>query len=242
MIDELERVKRLIRKMSEMTAQSGASEAEVNFAVYKVGQLLQQFNLSMADVALSSQPCVQKKYDTNSRRKTVLHYTFRATADLCGVRVWLETAYPSNTLRWVFFGLESDVDMAVYLCSIITSSHRRAVEEYKASNAYKHSLHHGKTKVASFTAGYGRRLEERINALILANKAESNGTALVVVAKERYLEEEFAKIGLLLKNGRGSKSNVRDFTGFASGKDRANNVNLGRPVEQSSDSLLRITR
>jgi hypothetical protein len=238
---ELDRAKRLIRAMTAVATDRAASEAEVNFAVERVGRLLQQFNLSMADVELSTQPCVQKKFDTNSKRKSVLHYTFKATADLCGVRVWLETSFPEKKLRWVFFGLESDVDMAIYLCSIILSAHKRAVEEYKDSEAYKRSMYHGKTKIASFTSGFGRRMAERITKMIQTNSVESTGTSLVVAAKEKYLADEFAKIGLILTNGRGSKSNTRDRAGFFSGSAHANSVNLNRPVEHSRDSILKIT-
>lgn len=262
--EELEKAKRRIRALSEKTVERGASEAEAMLAMKKVGELLLQFNLSMDEVALREEPCVTKHYQTDSKQRDVLWYVYSGIRSLCGVKPWYERT-PVG-IKWSFFGLESDVDMALYLCRLITEAESTALRLFKKGPEYAAFPGHKSIASNNFSIGFGYRLCGRLTELAderkEAEKAaaayhaeamkdraleasgeayKARGTALICVAKDEYIESEFKKSGPKLRTVRSTTRARYNETARNAGKAAANRVNLNRPIEggNKTSGLLR---
>lgn len=250
---ELEAVKKRIRALANMTPDKGASEAEALFAMKKVGELLLQYNLSMDMVAVREEPCVTKSFQTGSKHRDTVWYVYNGIQRLCGVKCWM-SRYPEG-IKWSFFGLESDVDMAIYLCHIVSSAEVSSLATFKKSDVYKQFSGHRKIASNNFLMGFGNRLNTRLLMLAKESEAEekkaheyhaeemkargitasddaykTHGTALICVEKARRVEEEFKARGPKLRTTRSYSKARYSFTAQDAGNAAANNVNLSRPV------------
>lgn len=271
--NELSAVKRKIRALLSKTTDAGATESEAMFAMNKVGELLVQYNLSMDEVTLREEPCVTKAFSTGSKRRDVTWNIHSGIAQMLGVKVWLNRR--STGIAWEFFGLESDVDMAIYLYDFIHKAERTAKEAFKKTEIYR-NWHGGnrKTLTTNFQTGFGQRINDRLIEIARENEKiereahafhtakaakegimvgttdeaqaeaarQKTGTALIVVAKAKKVEEEFKKSGPQNLRTVWTYSHAR-YNGDArsAGASAANNVNLNRPVSGSgSKSNLRI--
>ena len=61
MSEKLERIKEKIRLLSEMTVENGCTEAEAMTATQKMGKFLDEHQLSMSDIELQKQDCIEKE-------------------------------------------------------------------------------------------------------------------------------------------------------------------------------------
>ena len=259
---EIAAVKRKIRGLTEKTTQNGASEAESIAAMKKVGELLLQYNLSMDEVTLREQKCVTGRFETGSKHLGVMADVFFGIQQLCGIKTWY-TRNP-NGIVWNFFGLESDVELAIYLSSVITVSSEVSYQEFKYSKEYR--LFNGHKKIASnnFKKGFGIKINNRLLDLANERKKEEEkasrfhqeqmkdrmveasdfamaraaeqtvGTTLICVAKHKMIEDEFKKHGPKLRSGTRYTNGRVDATTRSMGQQSATKVNLGRPVSGST--------
>lgn len=255
---ERDTIKRRIRALSVKTIDNGCTESEAMFALKKIGDLLTQYNLTMDEVALRAEPCVTQVFHTNSKKRNIIWGCFAGIQRMCGVKTWFTRT--RQGIDWSFFGLESDVSMAVYLCGILHNTERATLAEFHKSNVYREYQGHRAVVSNNFRLGLAERVNERL--LLLARERENEerkaaahhaeamkahmleatddaivraaeartGTALICVAKERMVEEEFAKRGPKLRTER-SYSNGR-YNGAArnAGREAGNRVNLQRPI------------
>lgn len=270
--NELSAVKRKIRALLAKTTDAGATESEAMFAMNKVGELLVQYNLSMNEVTLREEPCVTKAFSTGSKQRNVTWNIHSGIAKLLGVKVWFDRR--SKGIDWKFFGLESDVDMAIYLYDFIQKAERTASEAFKKTEIYRSYEGHRKILTSNFQSGFGLRINDRLIEIAQENEKiereahafhtakaakegimvgatdeaqaeaarQKTGTALIVVAKAKKVEEEFKKSGPQNLRTVRTYSHAR-YNGDArsAGASSANNVNLNRPVSGSgSKSNLRI--
>lgn len=252
---ELQKVKRRIRALSARTMENGCTEAEAFAAMEKISELLSTFNLTMTEVELRAEKCVTGTVET-AKTKTGLFYAWSGIRELCGVRVWRST-YRSGYV-WNFFGLESDVEMAVYLTNLIETSLQDALAKFRQTDEWASYHSHRRTLTANFTAAFGSRIayrlselaaknreeEKRANAYHAANtaaveatdaaKAEAarrtTGTALITVAKAKMVEEEFQKLGMKLRTSTSQQTMRYNSNARSAGNTAANKVNLSRPI------------
>jgi uncharacterized membrane protein len=233
--EELARVKERIRKMASMTISAGASEAEANFAMIKVGELLDQYNLSMSEIEVRAENCIPMVCGTG-KLKLAQHAVFTfSLARFCNVKCWSQKRPKEWT--FVFFGLESDVQMASYLFQVIDRAMATEVTRYKQTAEYKFADVHRKRLSNSFQNGFAYRIHERLWKLAAqaeqaraANPVVSSSTALVIVAKEQHIEEEFKKTGTKLRM-RYNATRTTEYGSANAGRAAGDKVNLGRPVE-----------
>lgn len=250
---ELEKAKRRIRALAEKTVERGATESEAMFAMKKVGEMLLQFNLSMDEVTLRDEPCVTKTFETDSKQRDVTWHVFSGVTKLCGVKVWMERT--GRGINWSFFGLESDVDMAIYLFRLVTEAEVTALAAFKRTPGYAAFPGHKRIASGNFSTGFGQRLNQRLlqiaaeqrtaekaahahHAEEMANRSvaasheayKARGTGLICVAKEARVEEEFKKSGPKLRTVRTTSRARYNPTARDAGHNAANNVNLNRPI------------
>ncbi len=260
---ELVRIKRKIRALSEKTIDRGASEAEAMFAMKKVGELLLQYNLSMDEVSLRDEPCVTKTFQTDSKHRDVIWNVFSGLQKFCCLKVYHTRPSRWSTVQgitWSFFGLESDVDMALYLCRILTDAEETSTNTFKKTDIYKNFQGHRKTATRNFQIGFGGRINERLYLLSRERENEEKkaqeyhaqamaarmvvaseeaqvkaaeaktGTALICLAKEQMIKEEFAKRGPKLRTVSAKNSGRYNADARGAGRSAGDKVNLGRPL------------
>lgn len=244
---ELEKVKGWIRALAAKTTERGCSEAEALAAAKKVGELLEVYGLSMGEVELREEPCIQRKVTVSGTAFQALSTAFLGVVKLTETKGWT-----SGRDTMVFFGLEPDVLTGEYLLHVIAGALQHEEALYKASDAYRRSTVPTQARMRSFRYGFGsrvcgrleqlaeeRRTSEDTARLARAPAAQSQsmaagaqekpaGTSLVLV-KQVVIEEAFKDLGVKLVS-RSSYRRIRDGKAYSHGQAAGGRVGLNRPV------------
>ena len=89
---ELARVKTRIKALAEKTVGRGCTEAEAMAAAEMVGRLLERYALTMEEVDVRQEPCVQVEVPLGGRRRRPIDGCVPAIARFCDCKVWLARA------------------------------------------------------------------------------------------------------------------------------------------------------
>jgi hypothetical protein len=103
---ELVRVKARIRALAEKTVSNGCTEAEAMAAAEMVGRLLERYALSMQEIDVRQEVCVQVEVPVGGKQRRPIDGCVTAIARFCDCKVWIsrDTGQPN----YVFFGFEAD--------------------------------------------------------------------------------------------------------------------------------------
>lgn len=264
--NELEAVKRKIRALSEKTVKNGCTEQEVIFAAEKIGELLNTFNLTMSEVTLKQEKCVTDKFDTGSKHRGIAFNAMGGISRFCQTECWYSRPRKwrekdmNSGISLNFFGLESDVQMAIYLCRLISEAGNSALENFKNSEMYLSAPKGSRRNLTfSFYRGMGDRLYTRLCEMA-REREEAEKKAAEFHAehnKDRMIDAndgakaEFSKMttGTKLmclekvkfvenefkKHGvklsfRKLSSRANNFNAHIAGRKAGDNVNLQRPL------------
>lgn len=259
--NEIEVAKRRIRALAEKTVENGATEAEAFYAMKKVGELLELFNLSMDEVSLRQEICKEAVFDTGSKHLGVCGGIAVYLARFTQTKVWQIRS--STGIKLHFFGLETDVEMSLYICDLVEKVYATEYTKFKETSEYKNYYGHRKVLNASFNAGFIRRLNHKLAELnearleqeretaahharqmkerMLESSDEAKvayanlttGTALISVTKADHVEKEFGKLGMKLRRGKSSAKRVNNSSAYHAGYSSGDKVNFNRPVGNS---------
>ena len=231
---ELGKVKARIRALAAKTVERGCSEAEAMAAAAKVGELLDVYGLSMSEVELREEACVQRRAAFAGPARTALRWIYPALLRFCECRGWTD-----GRQDFVLFGLEPDVQMAEWLLHVVARALANEEARYRAGPAYAARREAPQAVLRSFRYGFADRLSKRLDELAGARAtamaerraAAGGGSAstALVVAKERKLDEAFRGLGVRLRTTY-SSATVRDRGAFRSGAEAGGRVGLERPV------------
>ncbi len=228
---ELAKVKARIRALAAKTVERGCSEAEAMAAAAKVGELLEVYGLSMGEVELREEACVQARLSVQGPGRIALRWLFPSVLRLCECRGWTD-----GREDLVLYGLEPDVQMAEYLLRVIEGALAFEEARYRRSPAYRDNPLPGQAILRSFRYGFADRVAKRLDAMADERQAAAaarqaaavTGTALVL-AKERKVEEGFRGLGIRLRSVT-STATVRDRSAWGDGAAAGGRVGLNRPV------------
>lgn len=233
---ELAKVKAKILALTAMTVENGASEAEAFMAMKKVGQLMEQYNISMTDIAeVRKELCITGQYETGSKHSGVEVSVSTTISRFTNTKVWMTRTHSGIVLN--FFGIDTDVELAKYLVAIVANAFNTEYSKFKATDHYVNYHGHRRVLNTSFLRGFTNRVNDRIIELTRANNKTyeaTTGTALVVVEKSKFIEEEFGKIGMRLRKASRYQTRARDSGAYGAGQSAGNKVTLNRPVGGSS--------
>jgi uncharacterized protein DUF2786 len=231
---ELGKVKARIRALAAKTVERGCSEAEAMAAAAKVGELLDVYGLSMSEVELREEACVQRRAAFAGPARTALRWIYPALLRFCECRGWTD-----GRQDFVLFGLEPDVQMAEWLLHVVARALANEEARYRAGPAYAARREAPQAVLRSFRYGFADRLSKRLDELADARAtamaerraAAGGGSAstALVVAKERKLDEAFRGLGVRLRTTY-SSATVRDRGAFRSGAEAGGRVGLEWPV------------
>lgn len=265
--DELSRVKSVIRALSAKTIENGCTEGEVNAVMVKIGELLQQYDLTMGEVLLNEEPMVEQEVELPTRNRDGFDGTYTAIANFTNTKVWLAGGghHSRSNKRVHYFGIESDVMMAVYLTNLVRAAGATELNKFKETDAYINATTHRRRLTTSFVKGFTARVYSRLNKMKeerdqemaraaqaqaeeMANhmvgatdeaKAEAVrirvGTSLVAVKHDK-VEEAFKQRGMRLRRSY-NYSRVSNSGAYHSGHEAGGKVNLSRPVGGGSSKV-----
>lgn len=228
---ELEKVKARIRALAAKTTDRGCSEPEAMAAAEKVGQLLEVYGLSMSEVELRQEVCIQREIVMEGPRLQAVGAIFLAIIRLTETKGWT-----AGRGTFVLFGLEPDVLMGEYLLHLVAGAVDREEADFRASEAYRRSRLQPQARLRSFRYGFAERVSERLEQIArhrretatAARATPASGTALVV-AKEKQVQAAFKELGIRLVS-RSTTRRVRDGNAFRHGQEAGGRVGLDRPV------------
>jgi hypothetical protein len=233
---ELAKVKGRIRALTARTVERGCSEAEALAAAAKVGELLEVYGLSMSEVTLREEACIQHRVTIPGPQRLALRWLYPALLRFTECRGWTD-----GRADFILYGLEPDVQMAEYLLRVAEGALAYEEARYRATPEYLKSRATPQTRLRSFRYGFadrlGKRLEELIEARAAAAEArreaapapQATASTALVLAKEKKVEEGFRNLGVRLKTVY-STATVRDRGAYGRGQAAGGRVGLERPV------------
>ena len=235
---ELIRVKARIKALAEKTVSNGCTEAEAMAAAEMVGRLLERYALSMAEIDVREEHCVQVAVPIGGRQRRPIDGCVTAIARFCDCKVWVsrDDLMPS----YVLFGFETDTAMAVYLFSVIDRAMRTGLSAFRAAHPRLNGV--GLRRASkSFQQGMAARIADRLDEMHRARDASvaaqhTSSTALMVV-KHQVVEEAFRQTEIrLVSDGRLRRARLNG--AFRDGLAAGDRVNLNRPVGEGGRALL----
>ena len=238
-MSNIENIKRRVIALSNMTTANGASEAESLFAAQKMGELMMEYNLSMSDIEVKAIKCITKEVKHIGRNLKAVDYSIVAIAKYLSCKTWTRSQ-KHNVTHVMFFGEPASVDMAEYLYRLLEVTVEIQSRNFKDTLEYNMAKNK-KRALMSFQQGMISRICNRLREMGVEAYKNLNSTQnALVVSKDKVVEEQFAELGMNLKD-KNAKAKTVDYDSYAAGQRVGNNVNLSRPIENSSKNVLKIT-
>jgi Protein of unknown function (DUF2786) len=236
--NELSRVKARIKALAEKTVSNGCTEAEAMAAAEMVGRLLERYALTMDEIEVREERCVQVEVRFGGKRRRPVDTCVTAIARFCDCKVWFTR--DELGVSYVFFGFEADTSLAAYLLEVIDRAVRTELVTFRAScQRFKGAAL--RCASLSFQQGMATRVAERLDDMHRARDAaiaaqRSTGTALMLL-KHKVVEEALRETGIRLVSG-GRFRRRRNNAAFRYGIEAGNRVSLDRPVTRTGRDLL----
>ena len=228
-----EKVSALIRKvraLRQKTEENGCTEAEAITAASLSARILEEYDISLADVnkAENAAECRQESMEKRRKLHPASRYCGVSIGELCQVKIWKD----GGTLK--FFGYPSDVEVAKYLLAVCTAAMDGDWSIYmnkRMANGQAISM----LIHASFMKGMASELDNRIRELSWKRKAKVQGTgskALTVADKMLVIEGEFNRQFPSLEFVWGKTTTISgDAHAIYAGIDAGGKVGLHRGVD-----------
>jgi hypothetical protein len=245
---ELTRVKARIKALTEKTVGNGCTEAEAMSAAEMVGRLLERYALSMDEIEIRASRCMQREVPLGGKRRRPIDGCIVSIARFCGCKVWLAQATDEKGTggetargkRYIFFGFETDADLASYLFNVIDRAVTTETSNFKLAHPRLRAVRL-RQATAGFQHGLVARVADRLDAMHAEREAtvkaqRSTGTALIL-AKHQLVDAALREtdVRLVSMSAAGAQVNARAYReGWAAGEK----VNLSRPVKGEGRGLL----
>ena len=200
---ELDKLKTRIQALRSKTIDNGCTEDEALSAAAKVAELLDRYDLSLTDVEMREAPCEKLEYETWRKKRIPIDGVVGAVAHFCDCRVWREKNQTGEA-RYVFFGLRSDIAVALYLTELIDTAVRSELGRYKTSAGYQRFRHKERHMAnASFALGMVASIADKLTAMKAERDEVNSSTGRdLVVLKTAIVDAELDKLDLNLRKRR----------------------------------------
>lgn len=195
---DIDRVIERIRALRDKTVDRGCTEAEAMTAAAKVSELLDRHDLTLDEISVRRSECEGARVTTGRKRRAPVDSCTPSIASFCDCRVWSEEG-DDGALRYVFFGLKTDVEAARFLHELIEGTFNTETATFRRGEIYQ-ALSGGDRRMAlnSFQIGLAGGIAGRLITLKAARHgagAKSTGFDLVAV-KHSVIDEEIDRLGL----------------------------------------------
>ena len=244
MTEEKESILNRIQKLLKMSIENGASENEAMLAADKAQKLLQEHNLSIADIKDDSQAEPMDSEDVEVDRDLWKGYIRNATAKLYFCKTYTTMKYDSHYKRVkviTFVGRKSNRMVATEMCKyFINTVDRLAAEEFKevpGSRATINRMAHAFKQGAA--SKLSSRLNERYNEIAPEYIPQGNPDGLPVLYKNeqmaitKWLEQK----GIRLRSAKSSMS-IRDRVAYSRGSEKGNGIGINTQINARTKSRM----
>lgn len=188
--DERQKAIEQVRKLRDRLNGQGSSEAEIEFSMRRMGQLMDTFDITMDEVSLAAEEC--KSVELSHTLGSVFHLgtVAVAVAKFCDCVVFrregskvqkrdrngnlvygkdargrMRPHFEKPVYTNVFHGIESDAETAAYLMELIRNSVVKMLEDYKKTGEYKGYDGSKTVLTKSFVDGFASRIVRRLETL-----------------------------------------------------------------------------
>jgi hypothetical protein len=187
-----------VQKLSNMTLENGASEAEALLAAKLAAKLIQDFDLTRSDLELKtdSKGCLARTLSTDME---LYHWAVanQAIAKLYGTRYFRKIGRENfgdmdlsfETMDISFYGFPLDAEASFSLCRVIYLNCVRELNTWLKAKSFRGA--NRKEQAKGFQVAYGSRLVERITDLI-PPPPPSQGRGLIVL-KAQLVNDEWLR-------------------------------------------------
>ena len=244
MTDEKESVLNRIQKLLKMSTENGASENEAMLAADKAQKLLQEHNLSIADLKDEDQVEPMDSEDVEVDRDLWKGYIRNATAKLYFCKTYTTMKLDKHYKRIkviTFVGRKSNRMVATEMCKyFINTVDRLAAEEFKevpGSRATINKMAHAFKQGAA--SKLSSRLNERYNEIAPEYIPQGNPDGLPVLYKNeqmaitKWLEQK----GIRLRSAKSSMS-IRDRVAYSRGSEKGNGIGINTQINARTKSRM----
>ena len=226
----MDAIKSKILALMAKTVESGCTEEEALAASQKATELLNKYEMSLSDVRIREGAVFDTSgYETQLKGRSPIDWLVTSVSFLTDTKVWI--GYDQHgRIIYKYFGMESDVLIAVYITKICDWAIIWEAETYKSDPGYMYSVNRGKA-LKDFKISMSWRLAKRLKEMKTVQKAEnaSAGRDLVVV-KSALVDEAFAKEHGFTIRGRNSGYTFTDAAAYHAGKAAGDRVNINPGV------------
>ena len=244
MTEEKESVLKRIQKLLKMSTENGASENEAMLAADKAQKLLQEHNLSIADIKDDSQAEPMDSEDVEVDRDLWKGYIRNATAKLYFCKTYttmkLDTHYKKVKVI-TFVGRKSNRMVATEMCKyFINTVNRLADEEFRevpGSRASINKMAHAFKQGAA--SKLSSRLRKRYEEIAPEYIPQGNPDGLPVLYKNeqmaitKWLEQK----GIRLRSAKSSMS-IRDRVAYSRGSEKGNGIGINTQINARTKSRM----
>jgi hypothetical protein len=192
----------------------------------------------MQEIDVREALCVRVEVPIGGRQRRPIDGCVTSIARFCDCKVWIvrDAVVPS----YVFFGFESDTELAGYLYDLINHAMQTELEVFRVANPQLRATRL-RSASKSFQQGMAARIADRLVHLHQARDAtvaaqRSTGTALMLI-KHRVVDDAFRETEIRLVSA-GSLTRARVNGAFRHGMAAGDRVNLNRPVRGVGNPLL----
>jgi hypothetical protein len=244
MTEEKESILNRIQKLLKMSTENGASENEAMLAADKAQKLLQEHNLSIADIKDDSQAEPMDSEDVEVDRDLWKGYIRNATAKLYFCKTYttmkLDTHYKRVKVI-TFVGRKSNRMVATEMCKyFINTVNRLADEEFRevpGSRASINKMAHAFKQGAA--SKLSSRLRKRYEEIAPEYIPQGNPDGLPVLYKNeqmaitKWLEDQ----GIRLRSAKSSMS-IRDRVAYSRGSEKGNGIGINTQINARTKSRM----
>ena len=244
MTEEKESILNRIQKLLKMSTENGASENEAMLAADKAQKLLQEHNLSIADIKDDSQAEPMDSEDEEVDRDLWKGYIRNATAKLyfCKTYTTMKLDKHYKKVKVItFVGRKSNRMVATEMCKyFINTVDKLAEEEFKQVPGNRTTInkmaHAFKQGCASKLA---KRLVDRYNEIVPEYIAQGNPDGLPVLYKNEqmaittWLEQK----GIRLRSA-SSRMSIRDRVAYSRGSEKGDGIGINTQINARTKSRM----
>ena len=244
MTEEKESILNRIQKLLKMSTENGASENEAMLAADKAQKLLQEHNLSIADIKDDSQAEPMDSEDVEVDRDLWKGYIRNATAKLyfCKTYTTMKLDKHYKKVKVItFVGRKSNRMVATEMCKyFINTVDRLAAEEFRevpGSRASINKMAHAFKQGAA--SKLSSRLNDRYNEIAPEYIPQGNPDGLPVLYKNeqmaitKWLEQK----GIRLRSAKSSMS-IRDRVAYSRGSEKGNGIGINTQINARTKSRM----
>lgn len=158
-MDDLKKIRKRIRDLTQKTIDNGCTEAEALAATEKAMDLMQRYGLNSEDLDRES-----ANLGAFGKRRSVVDGLWQAVAKICRCQSY---AVSNNGLRIVYYGHPADVAIAEYIHDILRVAIHRASADFRETPEYKKRRKRATRNAAmkAFQSAMCGRLQARLNKL-----------------------------------------------------------------------------